>query len=110
TLFLAARWEADPAGAGDPGMRTRAEGGRRAANERGGRAGPPHRRNGPAARRVRGHQAAERRRSGAAVQPMMHRFAYVGNDLQDLFGINPRTIGTATPMSDAFFQDRKSVV
>src|SRR4029077_940193 len=40
----------------------------------------------------------------AAVQPMMHRFAYVGNDLQDLYGINPRTIGTATPMSDAFFQ------
>jgi putative ABC transport system permease protein len=35
---------------------------------------------------------------------MMHRFAYVGNDLQDLYGINPRTIGTATPMSDAFFQ------
>jgi putative ABC transport system permease protein len=40
----------------------------------------------------------------AAVQPMMHRFAYVGNDLQDLYGINARTIGTATPMSDAFFQ------
>ena len=49
--------------------------------------------------------AATRRLNGvAAVQPMMHRFAYVGNDLQDLFGINPRTIGTATPMSDAFFQ------
>jgi len=39
-----------------------------------------------------------------AVQPMMHRFAYVGNDLQDMFGINPRTIGTATSVSDAFFQ------
>src|SRR5690348_9433285 len=39
----------------------------------------------------------------AAVQPMMHRFAYVGNDLQDLYGINARTIGMATPMSDAFF-------
>jgi putative ABC transport system permease protein len=36
-------------------------------------------------------------------EPMQHRFAYVGNDLQDLFGIDPRTIGTATPMSDAFF-------
>ena len=48
--------------------------------------------------------AATSRLNGvAAVQPMMHRFAYVGNDLQDLFGINPRTIGTATPMSDAFF-------
>jgi putative ABC transport system permease protein len=35
---------------------------------------------------------------------MMHRFAYVGNDLQDLFGIDPRRIASATPMSDAFFQ------
>jgi putative ABC transport system permease protein len=40
----------------------------------------------------------------AAVQPMMHRFAYVGNDLQDMYGIDPRRIATATPMSDAFFQ------
>src|SRR5690349_8073453 len=49
--------------------------------------------------------AAVRRLPGvAAVQPMMHRFAYVGNDLQDLYGIDPRHIGTATPMSDAFFQ------
>ena len=52
-----------------------------------------------------GSFAAARRLPGVvAVQPMMHRFAYVGNDLQDLYGINPRTIGTATPMSDAFFQ------
>jgi putative ABC transport system permease protein len=40
----------------------------------------------------------------AAVQPMLHRFAYVGNDLQDLYGIDPKAIGSATPMSDAFFQ------
>jgi putative ABC transport system permease protein len=39
----------------------------------------------------------------ASAQPMQHRFAYVGNDLQDLFGIDPTTIGTATSMSDAFF-------
>ncbi len=39
----------------------------------------------------------------AAAEPMQHRFAYVGNDLQDLYGIDPRTIGQATPMSDAFF-------
>jgi putative ABC transport system permease protein len=52
-----------------------------------------------------GSFAAARRLPGvAAVQPMMHRFAYVGNDLQDLYGISPRTIGTAAPMSDAFFQ------
>ena len=40
----------------------------------------------------------------AAVQPMRHRLAYVGNDLQDLFGIDPARIGEATPMSDAYFQ------
>jgi putative ABC transport system permease protein len=39
-----------------------------------------------------------------AVQPMQHRLAYVGNDLQDIYGIDPLTIGRATPMSDAFFQ------
>ena len=39
----------------------------------------------------------------AGAEPMQHRFAYVGNDLQDLYGIDPRTIGSATPMSDAFF-------
>jgi putative ABC transport system permease protein len=39
----------------------------------------------------------------AAVAPMQHRFAYVGNDLQDLYGIDPRTIGRATNLSDAFF-------
>jgi putative ABC transport system permease protein len=39
----------------------------------------------------------------AAVEEMQHRFAYVGNDLQDLYGIDARTIGRATPMSDAFF-------
>jgi len=39
----------------------------------------------------------------AAVQPMQHRFAYVGNDLQDLYGVDPATIGRATSMSNAFF-------
>lgn len=39
----------------------------------------------------------------AAAQPMQHRFAYVGNDLQDLFGIDPSTIGQATSISNAFF-------
>ena len=34
---------------------------------------------------------------------MQHRFAYVGNDLQDLYGIDPSRIGRATTMSDAFF-------
>ena len=53
--------------------------------------------------------AATRRLNGvAAVQPMMHRFAYVGSDLQDLYGINPTTISTATPISDAFFPGRSA--
>ncbi len=44
------------------------------------------------------------RLSGVAnAQPMLHRFAYVGNDLQDLYGIDPATIGQATSMSDAYF-------
>jgi putative ABC transport system permease protein len=34
---------------------------------------------------------------------MQHRFAFVGSDLQDLYGIDPQTIGRATPMSNAFF-------
>ncbi len=39
----------------------------------------------------------------AGAQPMLHRFAYVGNDLQDLYGVNPGTIGSVTNMSNAFF-------
>ena len=39
----------------------------------------------------------------AAIQPMQHRFAYVGNDLQDIYGIDPVHIGEATNMSNAFF-------
>jgi putative ABC transport system permease protein len=35
---------------------------------------------------------------------MQHRFAYVGADLQDLYGINPRTIGLATTLQDPYFQ------
>ena len=36
-------------------------------------------------------------------EPMQHRFAYVGTDLQDLYGINPTTIGKATAMSNSYF-------
>jgi putative ABC transport system permease protein len=38
-----------------------------------------------------------------AAETMQHRFAFVGNDLQDLYGIDPGAIGRATPMSNAFF-------
>jgi putative ABC transport system permease protein len=38
-----------------------------------------------------------------AVEPMQHRFAYVGSDLQDLYGIRPDSLSRATRLSDAFF-------
>ncbi len=48
--------------------------------------------------------AALRNLPGAAdVQPMQHRLAYVGNDLQDIFGIDPKKIEAATTVSDAYF-------
>jgi putative ABC transport system permease protein len=37
-----------------------------------------------------------------AVEPVQHRFAYVGPDLQDLYGINAATIGRAAPLLDSF--------
>ena len=40
----------------------------------------------------------------AAAEPMMHRFAYVGHDLQDIYGIDPKHIGDVTHMSNAFFE------
>ena len=39
----------------------------------------------------------------ASAVPMQHRFAYVGTDLQDLYGIDPTRIGGAATMSDAYF-------
>lgn len=39
----------------------------------------------------------------ASVIPMQHRFAYVGSDLQDIYGVDPTVIGNATRMSDAYF-------
>jgi putative ABC transport system permease protein len=38
-----------------------------------------------------------------AARAMQHRFAYVGTDLQDLYGIDPKTLGTATDLSNAYF-------
>ena len=37
-----------------------------------------------------------------AAEPMQHRFAYVGQDLQDLYGIDPARIGRATTIADAY--------
>lgn len=39
----------------------------------------------------------------AGIQAMQHRFAYVGNDLQDIYGIDPLHIGQATDISNAYF-------
>jgi putative ABC transport system permease protein len=38
-----------------------------------------------------------------AVEPMQHRFAYVGTDLQDLYGVGPATLTRAAQLSDAYF-------
>ena len=38
-----------------------------------------------------------------AAVPLQHRFAYVGTDLQDLYGIDPATIERVATMSDAYF-------
>jgi putative ABC transport system permease protein len=37
------------------------------------------------------------------VEPLQHRFAYVGSDLQDLYGVRPDTIAQATSLQDACF-------
>jgi putative ABC transport system permease protein len=39
-----------------------------------------------------------------AAEPVQHRFAYVGTDLQDLYGINPATITRGTALPDQYFQ------
>ena len=41
-------------------------------------------------------------------EPMMHRFAYVGADLQDIFGINPAHIGKITTISNAYFANNNA--
>ena len=38
-----------------------------------------------------------------AVEPMQHRFAYVGTDLQDLYGIDPARLTSAARLADAYF-------
>ena len=37
-----------------------------------------------------------------AVEPLQHRLAYVGADLQDLYGIRPNSIGRVAPLLDSF--------
>jgi len=40
----------------------------------------------------------------ANVEPVQHRFAYVGADLQDLYGVDPATVVGAAKLQDAYFQ------
>ncbi|MGI8680677.1 MAG: ABC transporter permease, partial [Mycobacteriales bacterium] len=40
----------------------------------------------------------------SSVEPLQHRYAYVGADLQDLYGVRPNTIGSAGKLQDAWFQ------
>ncbi|WP_347343605.1 ABC transporter permease [Jatrophihabitans telluris] len=37
------------------------------------------------------------------VEAVQHRFAYVGTDLQDLYGVNPASIRQATALQDSYF-------
>jgi putative ABC transport system permease protein len=39
----------------------------------------------------------------ASVEPLQHRYAYVGSDLQDLYGVRPSTVTGATRLQDAYF-------
>ena len=39
----------------------------------------------------------------ASVEPLQHRYAYVGADLQDLYGVRPRTIGAAGKLQNGWF-------
>ena len=39
-----------------------------------------------------------------SVEPLQHRFAYVGADLQDLYGVRPSMIVGAGRLQDAYFQ------
>ncbi len=42
----------------------------------------------------------------SAARTMIHRFAYVGNDLQDIYGIDPLNISAATDVSNAYFANK----
>jgi putative ABC transport system permease protein len=38
-----------------------------------------------------------------SVEPLQHRFAYVGADLQDMYGVRSATVAGATGLQDAYF-------
>ncbi len=50
------------------------------------------------------HAAALRALPGTrAVEPLQHRLAYVGPDLQDIYGVRPSTIASVAPLQDSYF-------
>lgn len=57
----------------------------------------------PAAHTAPADGAALEVRGVRHVEPLQHRFAYVGSDLQDLYGVRPDTIAKATSLQDAYF-------
>jgi putative ABC transport system permease protein len=50
-----------------------------------------------------GAAALAKVRGVRSVEPLQHRFAYVGADLQDLYGVRPATIGAAGKLQDGWF-------
>ena len=38
-----------------------------------------------------------------ATAPLQHRYAYIGRDLQDLYGVDARTVGDAARLQDSWF-------
>src|SRR4029077_6392217 len=39
----------------------------------------------------------------SATAPLQHRYAYIGRDLQDLYGVDARTVGRAARLQDSWF-------
>ncbi len=42
-------------------------------------------------------------RGVTGVEPLQHRYAYVGTDLQDLYGVQPGSIRSVTALQDSYF-------
>ncbi len=49
-----------------------------------------------------GADAIARAPGVGAVEPLQHRFGYVGPDLQDLYGVQAKTFARVAPLQDAF--------
>ena len=45
----------------------------------------------------------------ATAEPLMHRLAYVGSDLQDFYGVDAKRIGLATSLANAYFGNHDAV-